>query len=132
MCSSRQILVVLFAAGVLAPAAAEAVTFNATLNSIRINARPGQVVTRTFELTLAPDQNRTVFKAQAEDWWRSEDGKQSFYAPAGRLRNSCGHWVILNPMEAAVEPSGTLKVRITVSVTDRGAAGRLLVRADPR
>lgn len=116
MFPSRHMFAVLLAAGVLAPAAGEAVTFNATLNSIRITARPGQVVTRAFELTLAPDQNRTVFKAQAEDWWRSEDGKQSFYAPAGRLRNSCGPWISLNPMEASVEPGRTLTVRVTVSV----------------
>jgi hypothetical protein len=98
--------------------AGEAVTFNATLNSIRIAARPGQVVTRPFELTLAKDQPRTVFTARAEDWWRSEDGKQSFYAPAGRLQRSCGPWVSVNPMEAVVDPGGTLKVRITVTVPD--------------
>jgi hypothetical protein len=95
---------------------AEAVTFTATLNSIKISAKPGQVVTRPFELTLAADQPRTVFTAHAEDWWRSEDNTQSFYAPPGRLRRSCGSWVSVNPMEAAVDPGGTLKIRITVSV----------------
>jgi hypothetical protein len=95
---------------------ADAVTFTATLNAIKISAQPGQVITRPFELTLHPDQPRTVFTARAEDWWRSEDNTQSFYAPPGRLRRSCGSWVSVNPMEAAVDPGGTLKVRITVAV----------------
>jgi hypothetical protein len=97
-------------------APAEAVTFTATLNAIRISAQPGQVVTRPFELTLGADQPRTVFTARAEDWWRSEDNTQSFYAPPGRLRRSCASWVSVNPMEAAVAPGGTLKVRVTVAV----------------
>lgn len=116
MFCSRSMLGLLVAAGAIAPVAAEAVTFNATLSSIRINARPGQVITRSFELTLAKDQHRAVFKARAEDWWRGEDAKQSFYAPAGSLRRSCGTWVSLNPVEDAVEAGGTLKVRVTVSV----------------
>jgi hypothetical protein len=95
---------------------AEAATFTATLNAIKISAQPGQVVTRPFELTLAADQPRTVFTARAEDWWRSEDNTQSFYAPPGRVRRSCGSWVSVNPMEAAVAPGGTLKIRITVAV----------------
>ena len=110
-------------ATVIASGTSHAVTFNATLNSIRISARPGQVVTRPFELTLAAGEPRTVFAARAEDWWRSEDGKQSFYAPAGRLQRSCGPWVSVNPMQAAVEPGGTLKVRITVAVPVELQAG---------
>jgi hypothetical protein len=118
MVCSRQICThaAILVACVLAASSAGAVTFHATLSPIRINARPGQVITRQFELTLPSDQKRTVFKARAEDWWRSEDGKQSFYAMAGSLRNSCSPWVSLNPMEAGVEPGGALRVRITVSV----------------
>jgi hypothetical protein len=114
----RRIIAAGAVVGVFAAAArpAEAVTFTATLNAIRISAQPGQVVTRPFELTLHADQPRTVFTARAEDWWRSEDNTQSFYAPPGRLRRSCGSWVSVNPMEAAVDPGGTLKVRITVAV----------------
>jgi len=102
---------------------ADAVTFTATLNAIRISAKPGQVVTRPFELTLGADQPRTVFTARAEDWWRSEDSGESFYAPPGRLRRSCGPWVSLNPVESAVEPGGTLKVRVTVAIPAESAAG---------
>src|SRR2546430_1192168 len=111
MVSSRQICTALLAACVLAPAPAGAVTFHATLSAIRINARPGQVVTRQFELTLPRDQKRTVFKAHAEDWWRSEDGKQSFYASAGSLRNSGGAWVPPNPGEADVPRGGAAPPR---------------------
>jgi hypothetical protein len=115
----------MLAAGVMTIAVhrAEAVTFTATLNAIRISAQPGQVVTRPFELTLGADQPRAVFTAHAEDWWRSEDNRQSFYAPPGRLRRSCGPWVSVNPMEAGVEPGGTLKIRVTVAVPNEVASG---------
>ena len=111
------------AAVAIAADQAEAVTFTATLNTIKISAQPGQVMTRPFELTLGADQPRTVFTARAEDWWRSEDNKQSFYAAPGRLRRSCGPWMSVNPMEAAVEPGGTLKVRVTVAVPSEVESG---------
>src|SRR5688572_8022387 len=50
------------------------VAFSATLNSIKIDARPGQVLTRPFQLKLAANQTRTQFKAHVEDFWRSPDG----------------------------------------------------------
>ena len=91
-------------------------SFSATLTSIKVSARPGQVITRQFQLTLDRDQATSRFKARVEDWWRSEDGQQSFYAAPGTLRHSCARWTALNPVESTVEPGGTLVVRITVSV----------------
>jgi hypothetical protein len=93
-----------------------AASFTATLGSIRISARPGEVQTREFRLTLNPDQHKTRFTAQMQDWWRSEDGAQSFYAEPGKLARSCGRWVGLNPVEVDVLPGGTMITRLTVSV----------------
>ena len=69
-----------------------------------------------MRLRLNDGEPLTHFKAQVEDWWRSEDGRQSFYAPAGTLRSSCGRWVSVNPVESAVGGGDTLTVRVTVSV----------------
>ena len=91
-------------------------SFTATLDSIKISGRPGQVVTRQFRLTLDPNQPRTQFKAHVDDWWRSEDGKQSFYAEGGTLRRSCARWVSLNPRESAVSAGDTLVVRLSISI----------------
>ena len=90
--------------------------FQATLESIKITARPGQVITRQFRLTLDKAQKPTHFRARIEDWWRSEDGKQSFYAAPGTLRRSCGRWVSLNPVQAVGQPGEPLIIRITVSL----------------
>ena len=98
------------------PSPAAAVTFRATLDPIKIWARPGQVRTHQFTLTLPADQPRTVFRARVEDWWRSEDGQQTVFVEPGSLPRACGSWVSLNPVEAAVEPGGTLTIRVTVSV----------------
>ena len=97
-------------------ATVQGVTFNATLTSIKITARPGQVFTREFRLTLDPDQQKTRFHSHMQDWWRSEDGKQSFYKDPGTLARSCGTWVTLNPVETDVLPGATMIVRLTVSV----------------
>jgi hypothetical protein len=105
------------------PQTPKPMAFSATLTSIKVNARPGQVVTRQFQLTLDADQPRTHFKAKVEDWWRSADGLQSYYADAGTLRHSCAPWAALNPVESAVEPGGTLTVRITVNVPRELAPG---------
>jgi hypothetical protein len=99
------------------------VSFQSTLEPIRINAQAGDVVTRQFRLTLDANQRDTRFKARIEDWWRSEDGAQSFYAEPGRLRHSCGRWVALNPVDAQVKPGETLTIRVTVSVPSEMAAG---------
>ena len=103
----------------LAPAPADTprpLSFQATLDAIKITVQPGQVATRQFRLTLDRDQRPTQFKARVEDWWRSEDGKQSFYATPGTLQRSCGEWVSINPVEATVQPGDTLTIRITVSM----------------
>ena len=96
--------------------APKGLSFHATLESIKIDAQPQQVVTRQFRLTLDPDQPRTRFRAKVEDWWRSEDGTQSFYGEAGTLRRSCARWVTLNPVEATAVPGEPLILRITVTV----------------
>jgi hypothetical protein len=101
----------------------EGLSFNATLDSIKIVARPGQVVTRQFRLTLDANQPRTHFRAHVDDWWRSVDGKQSYYAKPGTLVHSCARWVSLNPVDSAVEPGETLVVRITVAVPVEVPAG---------
>ncbi|MGH9242412.1 MAG: hypothetical protein ACRD3G_30555 [Vicinamibacterales bacterium] len=98
------------------PESPRPLSFQATLDAIRIIARPGQVATRQFRLTLDRDQQPTQFKARVEDWWRSPDGKQSFYAAAGTLRRSCGQWVSINPVESTVKPGDTLTIRITVTM----------------
>ena len=104
-------------AGVAWPAQAQpGLSFQATLDSIKIDAQPRQVVTRQFKLTLDRDQPETRFKARVEDWWRSEDGGQSFYGEPGTLRHSCARWVSLNPVESSVKPGETLTIRITVAV----------------
>ena len=97
-------------------------SFQATLESIKIDARPQQVVTRQFKLTLDPNQPETRFKAKVEDWWRSEDGTQSFYGEPGTLRHSCASWVSLNPVESSVKAGETMIVRITVSVPEEMAS----------
>jgi hypothetical protein len=118
--------VTLFFAAILVVAAharLDGVTFQATLDTIKLNARPGQVVTRAFQLTLDRDQPKTRFKAHMQDWWRSEDGTQSFYREPGTLSRSCGRWVTLNPVEAEVLPGETMTTRISISVSPEAQPG---------
>jgi hypothetical protein len=100
-----------------------AVSFKATLTSLRITARPGEVQTREFHLTLDPDQVKTRFTAHMQDWWRSEDGSQSIYDEPGTLGRSCGRWVSLNPVEVEVRPGETMTTRLTVSLPAELAPG---------
>jgi hypothetical protein len=93
-----------------------AVKFKATLTSLKITARPGEVQTKEFRLTLDPDQLKTRFRAHMQDWWRSEDGTQSIYEEPGTLTRSCGRWVALSPVEVEVMPGQTMTTRLTVSV----------------
>ena len=104
-------------------ATARAVTFTATLGSIKITARPGQALTREFRLTLDADQPKTRFNSHMQDWWRNEDGTQSFYRDPGTLAHSCGRWVTLNPVEVEVQPGGTLFTRLTVTVSPEAKPG---------
>ena len=100
-----------------------AVSFKATLTSLKITARPGDVQTREFRLTLDPDQVKTRFTAHMQDWWRSEDGTQSIYEAPGTLTRSCGRWVTLSPVEVDVMPGATMITRLTVSVPSELAVG---------
>ena len=109
------------ALAVQAPVAA--VSFTATLSSIKITARPGEVQTREFRLTLDADQPKTRFKSHMQDWWRNEDGTQSFYREPGTLAQSCGRWVTLNPVEVEVLPGETLTTRLTVTVSSEAEPG---------
>ena len=112
----RIVVVVVGAMLALSATPAEAVTFNASFAPIRIAAKPGQVLTTTYRLGLDAGDPRTNFKVEIQDWWRSEDGRQSFYAPAGSLSRSCGHWVSANPMESTVAGGEALQIRLTVTV----------------
>ena len=93
------------------------------MTSLKITARAGQVMTHPYQLTLAADERPTRFKFRLEDWWRSEDGQQSFYAAPGTLKRSCSKWVTLNPVEALVEPGTTLSTRLTITVPNDVSAG---------
>ena len=116
-------LLVLLAA-LLAPSDAQAAKFVASLTSLRVNAGPGDISTHAYPLTLDKGELPTKFKFRLEDWWRSEDGLQSFYAQPGTLTRSCANWVSVNPVEAVVQPGETLMTRLTISVpTDASAGG---------
>jgi hypothetical protein len=105
------LLIALISAGT-----AEAVTFQTTLSPIRMNAKPGETLTNQYHLTLVEGEPTTQFRVGVEDWWRSEDGRQSFYVAAGSLERSCGNWVSVNPAEARVAGGEKLSVRVTVNV----------------
>jgi len=98
------------------PGAAAAATIQASFAPIRVTARPGQIITTSYELKLQEGQPPTHFKAEIQDWWRSEDGQQSFYAPAGTVSRSCGRWIAANPQEAAISGGEPLRVRLTITV----------------
>src|ERR1051325_9519639 len=102
---------------------ARATSFQATLSAIKFNARPGQVLSGAFRLTLDKDQKKTRFHSHTEDWWRSEDGKQSFYTEPGSHDRSCGNWITINPVEAEVLPDETLTIRLTVAVASDAKPG---------
>ena len=107
----------------LAPAAAPGIQFSATFDSIKLHARPGEVMTRTYHLQLAPGQPAVRFRAHVQDWWQSLDGKQSFYRPPGTLAHSCGTWVTLDPAETVVAAGGELQVRVTATIPAQARPG---------
>ena len=111
------------AAAILSAAPADAVTITASFAPIRITARPGELVTSSYSLKVAAGEPSAHFKADIQDWWRSEDGRQSFYAAAGSLGRSCGKWVAASPREAAVAGGDTLQVRLTITVPPDTKAG---------
>ncbi|HEV8578332.1 MAG TPA: hypothetical protein VGX68_04560 [Thermoanaerobaculia bacterium] len=100
----------------LGRAPAPAIQFSSSFESIKIDGRPGEVVSREFRLRLSPGGKRAQFKSRTEDWWASEDGANSYYRPAGTLPRSCATWITLNPVETAVEPGGTLAIRVTAAI----------------
>jgi len=100
------------------PMPVHAIGFHFSPANISIQGRPGQVVNRTFSLTLAKDSPPTYFHARTEDWWRSADNSQTFYASPGTIRRSCAGWCTLNPVETSVKPSETTTIKITVRVPD--------------
>jgi len=116
--------VLIIAIGIFA-SCAQALQFHAVMDPmIAENARPGQVINRLFQLTLASDAPRTQFTANVKDWWLSEDGKKSFYKAAGTLAHSCALWVQINPVESSVDPGGTLKIKASIAIpTDAKPGG---------
>ena len=105
------------------PEAARAITFQTTLSPIRLSAQPGQVLTSQYQLLLDPSQPRAQFRVHVEDWWRSADGRESFYVAPGSLPRSCGSWVSVNPGEAGISGGEQLNVRVTVNVSSEVRAG---------
>lgn len=103
--------------------AAAGIEFTSSFESIRMQARPGQSLTRSFQLRLAPGAEKIHFRSRVEDWWQNEDGSQSFYREPGTLARSCGPWVSLNPVETAVDSGGVLEVRVTAAVPAEAPAG---------
>jgi hypothetical protein len=120
---SKRVAAFVIIAGLMAAAPLRAVSFKATMSSIKLDARPGQVLTSAFRITVDEGQPATRFKVRMEDWWRSEDGKQSFYAEPGKLSRSCGQWVTTNPVEAVAQPGEPLTIRLTVAVPRDAAPG---------
>jgi len=90
---------------------------------IKVKAEPGEVVNRTFTLSLKEGERETYFHSLIEDWWRSEDQRSSFYRPAGTLKSSCGLWCTVNPIDTAVSGGETLNVRLTISVPPDASPG---------
>ena len=84
--------------------------------TMKVQARPGQIVNRTFQITLKEGQKRVHFKAKIEDWWRSADRRRTFYRPPGTVKQSCGPWCSIDPVEAPLSGGETLKVRVTIAV----------------
>ena len=93
-----------------------ALKFQASFDPIIVALKPGSVLNRNFTLTLAADEQQTQFKLHLEDWWRSEDGKQSFYRAPGTVPNSCGRWIAVDPVEQLVNPGQTLTARLSITV----------------
>src|SRR5579864_3513848 len=65
------------------PQGASGLAFSSSFENIKVHARPGEVVTRSFQLHLAPGEAGARFRTLVEDWWQSPDGSQSFYRAPG-------------------------------------------------
>lgn len=104
-------------------ASACALSFHFAPMTIKVEARPGQIVNRSFQLTLKEGQKGVHFQAKVEDWWRSADRRQTFYRPPGTLAQSCGPWCHLAPVELAVSEGETLTIRVTIAVPEEARPG---------
>ena len=102
---------------------AHAISLHFWPTNISVQARPGQVVSQTFNLTLSKECPASRFQARVEDWWRSPDNNQTFYAPAGTLSRSCGHWCSINPVESSVNPGQTMTIKVSIRVPDNVQPG---------
>lgn len=111
----KQVLTICILLGLL-PTCASALNLHFYPMSISAQAKPGQVINRTFSLTVTPDSTAARFKVRVEDWWRSADNSKTFYAPAGTLSRSCGLWCSVNPVESSLEPGKTLTVKVSIRV----------------
>lgn len=107
----------------IATLSAQGLRFSATLESYKLQARPGQTLNRMFRLTLDEKEKRTQFRLHTQDWWSSEDGRQSFYGAPGTLARSCANWTTLDPVETAVEPGNTLEAKLSVTVPAEAQPG---------
>jgi len=110
----RGTLALTFLFVVLGPA--YAIGFHFSPANINVQARPGEVINTTFSLTLSADSQPTRFSAHIEDWWRSTDNNQTFFASPGTIKRSCGPWCAINPVEATVKPGETMSVRLSIRV----------------
>jgi len=102
---------------------AQALTLHFWPANISVRAKPGQIINRTFNLTLSGKSAATRYKARIEDWWRSADNSSTFYAAPGTLGRSCGNWCSVNPIEAEVKPGEKLTVRVSLRVPDDAQPG---------
>ena len=93
-----------------------ALTFHANLNPIHADAMPGEVVNRDFTLTIPQTEAATTFNVHVQDFWRSEDLKQSFYKAPGTVSLSCAPWIRVNPVQSTVAPGASLDAKISVVV----------------
>lgn len=93
-----------------------ALKFQAAFDPIIVASTAGSVVNRTFTLTLAADEQQTQFKLHLEDWWRSEDGKQTLYREPGIVPRSCGRWITVDPVEQRVNPGQSLTARLSITI----------------
>ena len=105
-----------FLGGFALQSVAQPMGLTGTFNSAKLYAKPGQTISTAFQLTLDPTYHPTIFHSSISDFYRSEDGKQSFYPPSGTMPRSCGKWVTLNPIEKRVNPGEKLDVRLTVAI----------------
>ena len=103
---------------VLQSAGAAAVTIKASFAPIRVSARPGQLLTTTYELKLQEGEPGAHFKS----WFRTGGARGRpavVYAPrpdrSNRIVRPMG---VLNPGEATGGGGESLQVRLTITVPD--------------